>query len=101
MSTRFPVENKPVSAAGLTDFSGMTTAGVAVTIMTDDATATEYRLQNLSQTQTLWFNDTGGTASAYTPGSYALLPLGYYEGRSTKAVSLYCASAIPFSAARY
>ncbi|MDS1913320.1 hypothetical protein QSI79_08410 [Enterobacter asburiae] len=100
-TTRFPVDNKPSPAVGLTDFSGTTTAAAALTIMPDNPDATEYRLQNLSQTEILWFNDTGGAAAAFTPGSYALAPLGYYEGRSTKAVSVFCVAAVPFSAARY
>lgn len=101
MTTRFPVDNKPSPAVGLTDFSGTTIAAAALAIMPENPDATEYRLQNLSQSEILWFNDTGGVAAAFTPGSYALSPLGYYEGRSTKAVSVFCVAAVPFSAARY
>lgn len=70
-------------------------------IMPADASARLYRIQNLSKTETLWFNDTGAEAAADTPGSYALATGEYYEFSSTHAVSVYATTAIAFSAARY
>ncbi|ECJ2265718.1 hypothetical protein FNH73_24685 [Salmonella enterica subsp. salamae] len=99
--SRFPTETIIAPASTLKDYSGHTVAGASKEIMPADASARLYRIQNLSKTETLWFNDTGAEAAADTPGSYALAPGGYYEFSSTHAVSVYSTTAIAFSAARY
>ncbi|MED8845014.1 hypothetical protein RCM44_06320, partial [Escherichia coli] len=98
---RFPTETIIAPADTLTDYSGYTVAGESTEIMPADASARLYRIQNLSDTQTLWFNDTGGEAAEGEPGSYALAPGGYYEFSSVYAVSVYAGVVIAFSAARY
>ncbi|WP_218202911.1 hypothetical protein, partial [Salmonella enterica] len=77
--SRFPTETIIAPASTLKDFSGHTVAGAGKEIMPADAAARLYRIQNLSKTETLWFNDTGSVAAAGAPGSYALAPGGYYE----------------------
>lgn len=99
--SRFPVEQIASPASTLTDYSGTATAAASTQIMAANSAARMYRIQNLSTTVNLWVNDTGGTAAAYTPGSYMLAPGAYYEFPSPFAVSVYADSAIPFSAARY
>ncbi|EAA6248344.1 hypothetical protein AXD46_19715 [Salmonella enterica] len=99
--SRFPTETIIAPASTLKDFSGHTVAGAGKEIMPADAAARLYRIQNLSKTETLWFNDTGSVAAAGAPGSYALAPGGYYEFSSTHAVSVYANTVVAFSAARY
>lgn len=99
--SRFPTETIIAPASGLKDYSGHTQAGESKEIMGADATSRLYRIQNLSVTETLWINDTGSEAGEYIPGSYALPPGGYYEFSSPFAVSVFAATVIPFSAARY
>ncbi len=99
--SRFPTETIIAPASELKDYSGNTVAGASTEIMPEDASARLYRIQNLSETETLWINDTGSVAAPGTPGSYALPPGGYYEFSSPFAVSVYAATVIPFSAARY
>lgn len=74
--SRFPTETIIAPASTLKDYSGHTVAGAGKEIMPADASARLYRIQNLSKTETLWFNDTGAEAAADTPGSYALAPGG-------------------------
>ncbi|SUY95338.1 Uncharacterised protein [Citrobacter freundii] len=100
MSGRFPVEAIEAPAT-LTDYSGVTTAGKSIQIMPANPSARLYRIQNLSQTESLWFNDAGGEAAPYTPSSYVLLPGSYYEFPGVLALSVYANTIIPFSAARY
>lgn len=101
MSTRFPVENISAPAADLTDYSGQTLAGETLQIMQANPSSRLYRLQNLSDVYSLWFNDTGGNAAPKTAGSYELAPGAYYEFSSPFAVSVYADAVITFSAARY
>lgn len=101
MSTRFPVENIGAPAVNLTDYSGQTAAGQSIQIMPANPAARLYRLQNLSDSVSLWFNDTGAPAAAKAAGSYELVPGAYYEFSSPCAVSVYADAAITFSAARY
>ncbi|EDS3395409.1 TPA: hypothetical protein MX306_001148 [Citrobacter freundii] len=99
--SRFPTETIIAPASTLKDYSGHTVAGAGKEIMPADVSARLYRIQNLSKTETLWFNDTGSEAAADTPGNYALAPGGYYEFSSTHAVSVYATTVVAFSAARY
>lgn len=99
--SRFPTETIIAPASTLKDYSGNTVAGASKEIMPEDASARLYRIQNLSSTETLWINDTGAEAGDGIPGSYALPPGGYYEFSSPYAVSVYAATVISFSAARY
>lgn len=103
MSTIFPVQNTPapVPANSQEDHSGNTVAATSVQIMAAKQDAIRYRIQNLSTTVNLWFNDMGGAATPYTPGSYLLPPGAYYEWSGTLAVSVYADAVIPFSAGRY
>lgn len=101
MATKFPVETTPAAIHVLEDFSGQTTAGTSVQIMPAKPDARCYRIQNLSQTETLWINDIGAAAGKRLPGSYGIQPMGYYEFYSPLEVSVYADTVIPFSAGRY
>lgn len=99
--SRFPTESVQAPAASLVDYSGVTTAGESAEIMPANPAARLYRIQNLSRTVSIWINDTGGTAAADTPGSYELVPGGYYEFSSPFTVSVFSTGVVSFSAARY
>jgi len=91
------------------DVSGtITTAGTAQTALAATPALVGYEIQNLSMTHTLWINDTGGTANAFTPGSIGISPGsgsgalqspgGYVSSATIVAISLYSTqSAHPFT----
>lgn len=67
-----------------TDVSGtMTTGSTAQTVSIASTTRRGYRIQNLSQTSSLFINDTGAQAVTTALGaSMTLLPGAYYESPS-------------------
>ncbi|MDR6389255.1 hypothetical protein [Paraburkholderia phenoliruptrix] len=105
MTTLFPVQTTP-SPATLTDRSGtIATGGTAQQLAAANASRKGWRLQNTSNGD-LWFNDTGGTASAAGAGSFKLASGGYYEtpvgGSSQTAISIFGATtAQTFSASEW
>ncbi|TKI08332.1 hypothetical protein [Martelella alba] len=104
-----PVAQVATSGAGTGATFNLTWgAGVSTQIMPANAARRRYRIQNLSTTEVLWLNDTGGVAGASTPGSYGLTPSqgnypgDYYEFYSVFAISVYAATpGHVFSAAEY
>lgn len=105
MSALFPTQTSGAPAT-LTDLSGsITTGGTAQQLVAADANRHGWRLMNTSSGD-LWFNDTGGAASAGGAGCYKLTAGGYYEsppgGASTAAITIYGATTgQTFSAARW
>ena len=77
-----------------TDGSGaITTGSTSQTLFAANATRKGFRLQNLSTTSSLFFNDTGSAAVTTSAGaSYTLLPGAYYEsptaGVSSAAITV-------------
>lgn len=99
MGTRFPIESVPAPAFVM-DFSGYTVAGQSVEIIPAQTGAWSYRFQNIDETTDIWINDTGAAAGRLLPGSYLIVPGGYYEYSGSGPVSVYSERVVPFSAAR-
>ena len=89
-----------------TDKSGSTAAaGASSTIMAANRNRAYWRIQNLSTSVDLWFNDKGGAAAVNGVGCNKVAPGQMYEppvnGVSNAAIAVASASSIAFEASEF